>query len=582
MKIIKILNKKTLTVLFIVYFNIVNNSYSVPNAGSLLNFEEELRKVNILPVQVPEGKELINGVSGQNGEKIEVKYFKFDGQTNGFTDEQLTAVIQDLIGKSLSFDDIQKAAKRIQNFYRDEGYFLAQVYIPEQEVKNGVIIIYISEGKLDSKQPFEIKKNNLRLKEGVSESYFIEGMKGKFTQKGLERAILNFNEVPGIDAKVTLKPGKDAYSTSIVIDASEGPAVTGSIFLDNYGNRYTGQNRATGTVFINNPTKIGDQITFNMITAPTGNFSLNQLGYNFPIGRDGMRGTLSFNQLKYKIGKDLKTSPQSKGDAFTYKANVKYPLLRSAERALLILAGYNLKDMYNETTGVETSDKIIESFDSSILFQNIDNIFLGGYMQALLKQSFGELDLSGASTDLSSDQGSSGAKTDGSFNKTYIQFLRIQRIVERLDLQILGSMQFASQNLDSSEKFTLGGIGGIRAFPSGEASGDEGRKVGIDLRYKPNSSYINLFDNMQYGLFYDYGNIKQYKDLLNISMTTPNKYSLKGWGAFLDMFSGNDYSLKLGVADSISGNPGKTSSGNNSDGKDDTWRYWFLGVYNLK
>ena len=202
--------------------------------------------------------------------------------------------------------------------------------------------------------------------------------------------------------------------------------------------------------------------------------------------------------------------------------------------------------------------------------------------KALLKQSFGELDLSGASTDLSSDQGSSGAKTDGSFNKTYIQFLRIQRIVERLDLQILGSMQFASQNLDSSEKFTLGGIGGIRAFPSGEASGDEGRKVGIDLRYKPNSSYINLFDNMQYGLFYDYGNIKQYKDLLNISMTTPNKYSLKGWGAFLDMFSGNDYSLKLGVADSISGNPGKTSSGNNSDGKDDTWRYWFLGVYNLK
>ena len=582
MKIFEILNKRTLTVLFLLNFNIVYNSYSVPNAGSLLNFEEELRKVNILPVQVPEGKELINGVSGQNGEKIEVKGFKFDGQTNGFTDEQLTAVIQDLIGKSLSFDDIQKAAKRIQNFYRDEGYFLAQVYIPEQEVKNGIIVIYISEGKLDSKQPFEIKKNNLRLREGVSESYFIEGMKGKFTQKGLERAILNFNEVPGIDAKVTLKPGKDAYSTSIVIDASEGPAVTGSIFLDNYGNRYTGQNRATGTVFINNPTKTGDQITFNMITAPTGSFSLNKIGYNFPIGRDGMRGTLSLNQLKYKIGKDLKTSPQSKGDAFTYTVNAKYPILRSAERALLILGGYNVKDMYNETTGVETSDKIIESYDSSILFQNIDNIFLGGYMQALLKQSFGELDLSGASTDLSSDQGSSGAKTDGSFSKTYIQFLRIQRIVERLDLQILGSVQLASQNLDSSEKFTLGGIGGIRAFPSGEASGDEGRKVSIDLRYKPNSSYIKLFDNMQYGLFYDYGNIKQYKDLLNISMTTPNKYSLKGWGAFLDMFSGNDYSLKLGVADSISGNPGKTSSGNNSDGKDDTWRYWFLGVYNLK
>ena len=143
-------------------------------------------------------------------------------------------------------------------------------------------------------------------------------------------------------------------------------------------------------------------------------------------------------------------------------------------------------------------------------------------------------------------------------------------------------MQLASQNLDSSEKFTLGGIGGVRAYPSGEASGDEGRKVSFDLKYKPGGSPINLFNEMQFGVFYDYGNIKQYKDLLNISMTTPNKYSLKGWGAFLDMFSGNSFSLKLGVADSVSGNPAKTSSGNNSDGKDNTWRYWFLGVFNLK
>ena len=60
-----------------------------------------------------------------------------------------------------------------------------------------------------------------------------------------------------------------------------------------------------------------------------------------------------------------------------------------------------------------------------------------------LHQTFGELDLSGASSDLTSDQGTSGAKTDGSFSKSYIQFLRIQRIAERLDLQILGSMQLA-------------------------------------------------------------------------------------------------------------------------------------------
>ena len=80
------------------------------------------------------------------------------------------------------------------------------------------------------------------------------------------------------------------------------PLVSAIISADNYGNRYTGQNRTKGIAYINNPTKIGDHI-FNMITAPTGNFDLNKISYNFPLGRDGLRGLVSVNQLNYKIGK---------------------------------------------------------------------------------------------------------------------------------------------------------------------------------------------------------------------------------------------------------------------------------------
>ena len=36
--------------------------------------------------------------------------------------------------------------------------------------------------------------------------------------------------------------------------------------------------------------------------------------------------------------------------------------------------------------------------------------------------------------------------------------------------------------------------------------------------------------DMFISVFYDYGTIQQYNDLLNINLTTPNKYSLKGWG----------------------------------------------------
>ena len=117
-----------------------------------------------------------------------------------------------MIGESLSFDDIQNAAKRIQNFYRDKGYFLTQAFIPEQ-VKEGIIIIYISEEELDTEEPFEIKKNNLRLKKGIPESYFVKGMKESSPKKDSKEPFLILMMFPELKEKVTLKPGKDLYST---------------------------------------------------------------------------------------------------------------------------------------------------------------------------------------------------------------------------------------------------------------------------------------------------------------------------------------------------------------------------------
>ena len=94
-------------------------------------------------------------------------------------------------------------------------------------------------------------------------------------------------------------------------------------------------------------------------------------------------------------------------------------------------------------------------------------------------------------------------------------------------------------------------------------------------------SFIPKTD-MFFSVFYDYGNIKQYNNLLGINLTTPNKYSLKGWGVSLDLVNTKKYGLKIGWADSLSGNPGRTSSGNNSDGKDNSSRYWFQGFIKLK
>jgi len=75
------------------------------------------------------------------------------------------------------------------------------------------------------------------------------------------------------------------------------------------------------------------------------------------------------------------------------------------------------------------------------------------------------------------------ARTAGQFSKLNVDLARIQSLSEGLDLYGRISAQWASKNLDSSQKFGLGGCNGVRAYPSGEGYGDSGALAQIELRY---------------------------------------------------------------------------------------------------
>ena len=44
--------------------------------------------------------------------------------------------------------------------------------------------------------------------------------------------------------------------------------------------------------------------------------------------------------------------------------------------------------------------------------------------------------------------------------------------------------------LDSAENFSLGGLYGVRAYPSGEATGAQGQLVSMELRYLLNANLL--------------------------------------------------------------------------------------------
>jgi hemolysin activation/secretion protein len=552
-----------------------------PDAGKILNQENERQKSKEIPKQIP--KSLLEKSKKKDirssEEKTLIKSFKFEGDIKAFSASDLQNLLLDLNGKSLTFDQMQLAADRIKDFYNAKGFFLAQAIIPKQEIKDGVLIILINEGKLDSKEPYKINKKDLRISEQRVKAYMDEALKDNFLKESVERGLLNINDNPGVRTSLTLEPGIDPGSTKMILDVNEGPLVQGYGSVDNYGNRYTGDFRATAALDFNNPTGIGDQIGILGTKAIEGDLELKKIFYNFPIGSDGLRGGAFYSVVDFKVGKEL-TSSRFTGKAENANLNLKYPIYRSSAESLLTNFNYDKKYLYNATASVAQSDKELDNYTLGFTYQKLDQFFGGGYTQANINFTHGDLDLSKVADSLTTDQGAGGYKTNGSFNKQNIQLSRIQQLPEKFTLNFLADAQFASKNLDTSEKMSLGGPTGVRAYPTGEASGDEGYRYSLDLRY--NLGNMPFFGDITPSIFYDYGRIKQFKNKgASTAAVTNNEYSLSGYGLGLEAVNSNNFSLKFIAAHTNGGNPGASTQGNDSDGRSDDTRYWILANYNF-
>ena len=146
------------------------------------------------------------------------------------------------------------------------------------------------------------------------------------------------------------------------------------------------------------------------------------------------------------------------------------------------------------------------------------------------------------------------------------------------------SGQFASQNLDSSQKFFIGGPFSVAGYPTGEVSGDEGALVHADLRY-------DFYDmpwrgNLQASVFYAVGWAKLFKDTWpNWNAPNPNienNITLQSAGIGLTQTWDETFVLRglLGyqVGDNETADP---VSGEATDGSSKNYRAWIQGLYSF-
>jgi hemolysin activation/secretion protein len=545
-----------------------------PNAGNIL---DTVRDKDFTPSKAAEPgieiqQEAQPAMKADNGSRVKVAAFHITGNT-AFTEAKLQSVIAASVGRELSMADLEKVAAEISQFYRKKGYFVARAYLPAQEIKDGTVEIAVLEGRIGNVS-VKLTGNGL-LNESAVQNAVTGSIKpgDVISERHLERGLLLANDLAGVSVDSTLVPGASVGTSDLVVEAQRTGNTSASIDYDNFGNKFTGANRVGGSFSFNN--QLGDQISLRLMTSGTG-LRYGRASYLLPVGSSGTKVGVAFSGMHYQLG-DQFAATNSYGDADIASLYAVYPVIRSRNRSLYFQAGYDNKHMTDVAGAQPPSDKRDNVFTAAFTGDSRDSFGSGGMNSFGATYFSGRLDLDPVTQAYDNTNMPQYAQTSGIFSKADYNVSRVQRLSDDLSLSAAFSGQSASKNLDTSEKFVLGGAGGVRAYPQGEASGDEGQLLNVELR---RTLGANSYGNFQLIGFYDVGRTKLNKygwQGGTLTPPPPNSYTLAGAGLGLNLSkAGSDsggYAVKAYLATKLGSNPGATN-GQDSDGTNSTTRFW--------
>ena len=501
------------------------------DAGSVLRDSQQTER-KLPERQAPNvtvAKEVKPPMANDQGFKMFVKNYRISGQ-DIFKDDEMIKLLTPYTNKEMTMTSLQEATNLVAKYFRDRGYFVAQAYLPVQEINEGTVEITVLVGRCGD----IILKNQSRVPDAIIMEQLMAIKAGAYIHTDImERAALLASDLSGVSAKTTLTPGKLPGTTDIVVEAkSKGKVWQGSISETNWGSRLTGYNQTTLNLILDNPLKKGDNITASVITTGADQQTGN-IGYHIPLGEGSMLN-INYSKVYYELGKDM-ASLNAYGTAYTKHADWTYALKRSRDSNYSVQLGYDHKSMEDKIDSQNSSTEKWSHITSvGAMGDSTDNMLGGG------TNSYSLIWYNGNTGGRSN---SATTLTTGDWNKTTYSVMRQQYLKESLSLFLSFSGQIANANLDSSEKFSLGGANGVRAYPSGEASGDEAWLGTAELRYTlPTNKNGTIW---QLTAFYDTGTSQLEKHQITAGQ---NRRSISGAGLGVNYIMPGSYAIKANYA----------------------------------
>ena len=501
-----------------------------PDAGQLLRETRD-------PIRLPPrtGSDLLPkpptpapALAPQPKLRVTVSRFTFTGNTL-YSETVLQELVKEFVGKSLDFNELNDVVTKVRAYHRERGYFLAQAYLPQQAIRGGVVQIAVIEGRVGILELNRRAASRLseRMLAGIISSHIAEG--DLITETGLERPLLLINDLPTAVVASEIRRSKTIGAADLRINVDQADdLIGGDVEYDNHGTRFTGEQRRGAAFNLNNPSGLGDQFSFRGFNTDEAMWYA-RLSYLVPVGYYGTRIGVSYTRFDYALTTSEFIALLANGEGEVKSIYGFHPIVRTRNTNVIFQFSYEEKRLIDRVDSTNTfTDRNIGIAKGGLVGDFRDGLLGGGLNAYTANVSVGHHGLAPTAAVLAdNDTTTGGHSTQGKFIKYNVEARRLQRVSDTTSLLLSLTMQRASKNLASAEKFSIGGPNAVRAYPVAEGSGDEGKVFQTELRYVW-PGFRPLGGDFTLSGFWDWGESKLIRN--PNAADAPNYRSIAGYG----------------------------------------------------
>lgn len=428
------------------------------------------KELPLLDVDVPKEKLVI-----PQGRPVLIHTFVFTGN-HSLSDKDLQKIVAPYVGRSLHGQEVQEMCLALQSYYVEQGYILARVFPPAQDVRDHTLKIEVLEGTLGS---ITIEGNKHYSAKFVRK-FFSSMMGESINYNRIIRALLLLNENMDMSAGAIFKKGKNTGEADLVIVVKDKLPLHIYTDYNNYGSSITTQDRAGARIDYGNLITSGDKISLiEVLGFPPDHLNFSNAIYSAPLTGNGLRLDLSYLYSRFKVDRlnTLNLSGRSNVAGFRFNQ----PLARTRRFSTDVFFGFDYKQLKNLIGGATDS------------FDKLRVLVLGGkldYIDSVKGRNTGDFYVSagipnflGGLHAIDSECSRKGA--GGRYFIFNLDFRRIQQLPLNCFLIFSVSGQGTLNKLPISEQIYIGGIDTVRGYPLATALGDNGYYGTLELSVPP-------------------------------------------------------------------------------------------------